>query len=61
MPSRKTDDFRESIMSQPNADNPKPDGGESPPLGSWNKMYAVVLACLGLEVILFYLFAKVFS
>lgn len=48
-------------MSQPHADDSTPARDEPPPLGSWNKMYAVVLVCLGLEVILFYLFARVFS
>lgn len=38
---------------------PPPD--ESPPLGSWSRMYALVLANLALLIALFYAFTRAFD
>jgi hypothetical protein len=37
------------------------DPEEQPPLGSWNRMYALVLANLAFLIVLFYLFTKAFE
>jgi len=40
----------------------KPPTEETPPvLGTWNRLYALVLIELGLCILLFYLFERVFS
>ncbi len=36
-------------------------GEEAPPLGSWRRMYAVVLGVLLVETLLFTLFTKIFE
>lgn len=34
---------------------------EPPPFGSWRRMYTFVLGCLGIEIVLFYLFTRFFE
>jgi len=34
---------------------------ERPPLGSWPRLYALVIGALVLDVVLFYLFTRTFS
>ncbi len=36
-------------------------GEEAPPLGSWRRVYAVVLGVLVVETLLFTLFTKIFQ
>ena len=48
-------------MSESASDqHPAPDE-EQPPFGSWNRMYAFVLGCLGIEIVLFYVFTRIFE
>jgi hypothetical protein len=40
----------------------RPEGDEPPPiLGSWNRLYAVVLGWLALLILLFYIITGIFS
>ena len=37
------------------------DSEEGVPLGSWNRLYALVLGVLALEIVLFFLFTAIFD
>lgn len=50
---------REIPSTAPTA--PVPADEERPPLGSWRRLYALVLGELALLVVLFYLFGRAFS
>jgi hypothetical protein len=47
------------MTDEPHHDGETPD--EPPPLGTWPRMYALVLGSLGLWIVLFYLFSRTFS
>ena len=40
---------------------PEEKGSEPPILGSWRNLYAAVLIALAVEVVLFYVFTRVFA
>jgi hypothetical protein len=40
---------------------PEPDSAEPPPLGSWTRLYAIVVGELALLILLFTLFARAFA
>ena len=42
-------------------DGSRESSDERPPLGTWRRMYALVLGALVLEVLLFYLFTRIFE
>lgn len=43
-------------------DNPEHSNDEPPPiLGSWARLYSVVIGALAVEVLIFYLFTRAFS
>ena len=45
----------------PDETRTRPDTEEAPPVGrSWRALYALVLAWLAVQVVLFYLFTRVF-
>lgn len=42
--------------------DPQPPREEQPPiLGSWPRLYAVVIGALAVEILIFYLFTRAFS
>ncbi len=48
------------MSRDPQPDAPEPTE-ERPPLGSWRRMYTLVLVTLGGWILIFYLFTKAFA
>ncbi len=49
------------MAADPPVATPVPDGDVRPPLGSWRRLYALVLGVLGLEIILLAVVARAFG